>query len=112
MKNTLIQINSNGMGTSELALASILIEKYFQLLLEEDVAPKFIVFYNEGVKLLCEDSNCLKFLQELAEKGTKLIGCSTCLNYFKLTEKLAVGTRGSMQDIISLQAKVDKVISL
>lgn len=112
MKNTLIQVNNDGMGAKEEALSKTLILKYFQLLSEEETPPAFIVFYNRGVRLLCEGEETLIPLQKLTEKGTKLIACSTCLNYFNLIEKLSVGISGSMQDIINLQSKVDKVITL
>lgn len=112
MKNTLIQIKSNGMGEKDEKLSQILIQKYFELISEEQIPPGFIVFYNEGVKLLCEGSPSLNALELLASKGTKLIACSTCLNYFNLADKQKTGVSGSMQDIISLQSKAVKVITL
>lgn len=112
MKNTLIQVAGYGMGRKDEKLSKILIEKYFNLLAEEQKVPSVIVFYNEGVKLLCENSFVTIALQNLVSKGTTLIGCGTCLDYFDLTGEQTVGIRGSMQDIISLQSKAKKVITL
>ena len=51
-------------------------------------------------------------LSEIEKKGVRLIICSTCLNYLGLTEKVRVGIFGGMPDIIEVQAKADKVITL
>lgn len=100
------------MGSGDQELSMLLIQKYLELVVEEDTPPSFIVFYNEGVKLLCQKSNALDALKKLSQLGTKLIACSTCLNHFNLQEKLAVGISGSMMDIIDLQKKADKIITL
>jgi hypothetical protein len=42
----------------------------------------------------------------------RLIVCSTCLDYFNLTDKVQVGIVGGMTDIIEAQAKAEKVITL
>lgn len=112
MKDTLIQINNYGMGNGSPTLALTLVTKYFELLAEEPTPPSFIVFYNEGVRLTCDESPTLLALSSLEAKGTKLISCSTCLNFFDLKEKIRVGLSGSMSDIISLQNKAQKVITL
>lgn len=112
MKNTLIQVGSYGMGGKESKLGLNLIEKYFTLLNEQQEPPQFMTFYNEGVKLLCVDSPTLSAMENLEKRGTKLLACSTCLNYFNLSEKQVVGISGSMADIIDLQAKAEKIITL
>lgn len=112
MKNTLIQINKQGMGSGDQELSLLLIQKYLELLQEEKTPPSFIVFYNEGVKLLCKESKVLESLKRLDSFGTKLIACSTCLNHFNLQKELAVGISGSMMDIIDLQKKADRIITL
>ena len=54
----------------------------------------------------------LERLGALEERGVHLIVCSTCLNYFELTEKVKVGIIGGMGDILEAQVKAEKVISL
>jgi len=71
-----------------------------------------ICFYTEGVKLVCEDSALLERLGELKRKGVHLVVCSTCLGYFGLTDRLRVGIVGGMSDILELQVRVSKVITL
>jgi len=112
MHNTLIQINQNGMGSGDKALASVLIKNYLKLIGEEHKLPRVIVFYNEGVKLVCKGSPVLSELQALEAKGLKLVACKTCLKHFELMDALQVGIAGTMMDIIELQKVADKVITL
>jgi hypothetical protein len=41
-----------------------------------------------------------------------LIVCSTCLNYFGLSQAIEVGIVGGMPDIIEAQIRAAKVITL
>lgn len=111
-KNTLIQVTQNGMGTGSEELGLKLVTNYFKLLDADGRTPKIIVFYNAGVKLLCENSPALEALQNLNKKGVQLLACKTCLDHFELSDKIKIGKVGSMPDIITLQADADKVINL
>lgn len=111
-RNTLIQVTQNGMGTGDKELGLKLITNYFTLLSEDNRTPKIIVFYNEGVKLICQGSPALEALKSLETKGVQLLACKTCLNHFEILDKIEVGTPGTMADIITLQASADKVINL
>ncbi len=111
-KNTLLQITQNGMGQGDDHLALLLITNYFNLILKENNLPKFITFYNGGVKLICYPSPVIDSLKNLEQRGVKLIACKSCLNHFNLTDQVTVGHIGSMVDIIELQNLADKVINL
>jgi selenium metabolism protein YedF len=113
MKNNIvIQINQHGMGHGENELSLQLIQNYFRVLLQEENIPYAITFYNSGVKLVVENSNCLEELAQLEKKGIKLIACKTCLKYYSLEDKLKVGIPGSMIDIAEMQFISDKIITL
>ncbi len=111
-KNVLLQFNKNGMGSGDQSLSLVLAKNYLNLLNEETELPKVIVFYNEGVKLIAEDSNVLEELQALEARGVKLLACKTCLKFYNLLDKTKVGLQGTMMDIIEMQKASDKVISL
>ncbi|RUT73111.1 sulfurtransferase-like selenium metabolism protein YedF [Ancylomarina longa] len=111
-KNTLIQVTQNGMGNGDEELGLKLITNYFKLLDADGRLPKIIVFYNGGIKLICEDSPALEALQNLELKGVRMLACKTCLDFFGLIDKAKVGVVGSMPDIITLQAGADKIINL
>ncbi len=110
--NTLVQIDKNGMGTGDLELGLILISNYLKLSLSNGQLPKIITFYNSGVKLTCTGSPVIETLQEMEKAGVKMIICKTCINFYKLENKVEVGIQGTMQDIITLQADASKVINI
>lgn len=109
---TVILITRNGMGEAEPALQQKLIQTYLKLLDENNILPGTICFYTEGVRLVIEGSAVLTTLQSLESKGVRLILCSTCLNYFGLTEQVKVGIVGGMTDILEAQRRAAKVITL
>ena len=61
---------------------------------------------------MVEGSPVIDLLKSLEAKGVRLILCSTCLNYYNLTDKVQVGIVGGMTDIIEAQRRAGKVISL
>lgn len=110
--DTILLITHNGMGSAEPELQLKLITTYFKLLDEHNILPAAICFYTDGVKLTVSGSPVLDSLKSLESKGVRLILCSTCLNFFNLTNKVQVGIVGGMADIIDAQFKADKVITL
>jgi selenium metabolism protein YedF len=111
-KDTVILITNNGMGHGPEDLQLTLLNKYLQLLDQNGELPAAICFYTEGVKLVTDGSPVLDQLRTIETKGVRLIVCSTCLNYFGLTDKVKTGIVGSMADILEAQQKAGKVISL
>jgi intracellular sulfur oxidation DsrE/DsrF family protein len=109
---TLILLTREGMGSADTSLQHKLLDTYLNLLLKNDTLPNAICFYTEGVRLLVEGSPHLEQLSLLEQRGVRLIICSTCLNYFGLTEKVRVGIVGGMADILEAQVKAGKVITL
>ena len=110
--DTVILFTRNGMGDAEPELQVKLASTYLKLLDENNILPAAICFYTDGVKLVVESSPVLDSLRSLESKGVRLILCSTCLNYFNLTEKVKVGIVGGMTDIIEAQMKAGKVVSI
>ncbi len=100
------------MGSAEVGLQQKLLDTYLRLLLEASLLPAAICFYTDGVKLVIEGSPLLERLGQLEQRGVRLIVCSTCLNYFGLTEKVRAGIVGGMPDIIEAQANASKVVTI
>jgi intracellular sulfur oxidation DsrE/DsrF family protein len=110
--DTIILVNKNGMGFADETLPQKLLDVYLKLLLENQSYPAAICFYADGVKLVVEGSPLLERLQQIEQKGVRLIICSTCLNYLGLAEKVRVGIVGGMTDIFEAQGRAAKVITL
>ena len=112
MQNTVILITNNGMGRGDQTLQHKLIVKYLELLRLNESLPNAICFYTDGVNLVLDDSPALEQLRALESRGVRLIVCSTCLDFYGLTDRVRVGIVGGMADILEAQAKADKVITL
>ena len=112
MKDAVILVPNYGMGKADEKLQLLLVNKYFDLLLQNESLPAAICFYTEGVKLVCDGSPVVGHLRTLESKNVRLIICSTCLNYFELTEKVRVGIVGGMGDILEAQMRAEKVITI
>lgn len=112
LANAVILITREGMGSADPVLQQKVLGTYLKLLLENGSLPSAICFYTDGVKLVVEGSPFLEQLSQVESKGVRLISCSTCLNYFELTEKVRVGIVGGMPDILEAQTRANKVITL
>ena len=110
--DTVILVNSNGMGSAEPELGLKLIRSYLHLLNTHPSPPAAICFYNAGVKLVVDGSPVLAELNSLQDKGVHLISCLTCLDFFEITDRLQVGVIGGMPDILEAQMRASKTITL
>ena len=72
--------------------------------------PKTILFYNGGAHLTVEGSPVLEDLKKLEAQGVEILTCGTCLNFYGLTDRLAVGGVTNMYDIVERLATAGKVI--
>jgi selenium metabolism protein YedF len=111
-KNTVIQFTQNGMGSGSEELSVILATNYLKILLQENNLPRFLIFYNGGVKLVCAGSPLVSILKEIEKKEVKIMVCTTCLKYYNLLDKKEVGIAGTMMDIVEIQSNSEKVLSL
>ena len=100
MKEKVFLIQSEGLGRGDDQLGSMLMSNFFRLLGENEDKPQSIVFWNAGVRLACEGSPVLERLKKLEEQGVELLACATCLEYFEVNDKLAVGKPTNMMKSI------------
>jgi selenium metabolism protein YedF len=107
-----VAVPSEFMGRGEAELGHVLIRAFFHTLGEVRPLPDTIIFYNSGVKLAVLDSPVLQDLQALAESGVEILACGTCLGYYELTDKLAVGEVSNMYTIAETMLGAGKVVSL
>jgi sulfur relay (sulfurtransferase) complex TusBCD TusD component (DsrE family) len=111
-KSSIILFTRNGLGEGPGELQALLAVKFLGLLFQSNQYPGKIIFYTDGVRLVCEGSPVLEWLKLLEGKGLELIICSTCLETFGLTDKVRVGRVGGMPDILAAMQAADQVISL
>lgn len=105
-------IDSEWIGRGNDELGSILMKAYLDTLSGETNQPDKMIFVNSGVKLIAQGSDCLDALKKLEEAGVTLLACRTCLDYYNLLEKVAVGEISNAHDILNNLMQADKAISL
>jgi sulfur relay (sulfurtransferase) complex TusBCD TusD component (DsrE family) len=112
MKNSLLIVTCEGMGSAPHELQTVLVINFFRTLLKENEIPGTIFFYADGVKLNTHGSVIEDLLIELASRGTAIITCTTCLNFYNIQQELSSGIKGGMPDLIRLMATSKKVITI
>ncbi|MFC2035620.1 sulfurtransferase-like selenium metabolism protein YedF [Chloroflexota bacterium] len=111
MASKLLLITSNVMGRGDDQLGGLLMANFLRLLGESQEKPATMIFFNSGVRLVCDGSNVLDHVRKLEEQGVEILACSTCLEYFDLTDILEVGKPTTMAKSIQSMITAD-VISL
>lgn len=112
MKNSLILVTREGMGSAPSELQTVLIINFFRTLIKENQIPKTIFFYADGVKLNIHGSVIEDLLLDLENMGASIITCTTCLNFYNVLSELASGKKGGMLDLIRLIGSSEKVITI
>jgi selenium metabolism protein YedF len=100
------------MGDGSEELGEILMKGFIYSLTQLACQPKCVIFFNTGAYLTSSDSNTVDDLKKLEEKGTAILTCGTCVNYYKLQDKLAVGSITDMYCITGKMANASKVINI
>ena len=63
-----------------------------------------------GVTWTTEGSDSLEDLKSLEAQGVEIMTCGTCLDYYGLKDKLAVGTVTNMYSIVETMAKAGRIV--
>ena len=109
-KNTVVVVGADHMGEGEGELGKNLLKAFLYALSQQETLPRTILFYNGGAFLTCQGSLSLEDLKSMAERGVEVLTCGTCLNFYGLTEKLAVGGVTNMYDIVEKQMAADLIV--
>lgn len=105
-------VNSDRIGDGDEALGTKLMQSFLYSLARTEAKPGAVLFMNSGVRLTCEGSGALADIKLLAEDGVAIKSCGTCLDYYGLMDKLAVGEVGNMNGTAETFMAADDVISV
>lgn len=111
MKKTII-ISNEVMGNGPDELGKTIMGSFLRKLCLEENKPETIVFYTAGVKLLADGSPVLDAIDALSKAGVDMIACGTCVNYYKLADKIQPEMISDMPTIISLLMISDSVVTI
>ena len=109
-KKVVVAINSERMGHGHDELGKVLMKGFIFALTQQDTLPSAVLFYNGGANLTIEGSASLEDLKNLADQGVEILTCGTCLNYYNVSDKLAVGEVTNMYSIVEKLTQADLVV--
>lgn len=109
-KGLVAVLSANVMGGGEEKLGKALMKAFVFALTKQDVLPETVMCYNSGAYLTCEGSDSLEDFKALEAEGVNIMTCGTCLDFYGIKEKLAVGTVTNMYDIVETMENAKSVI--
>lgn len=101
---------SDTLGRGDEKLGRILMEGFVRTLPEQPLVPDKLLLMNSAVRLATDGSPVLDSLRTLADRGCEILACGTCLDFFGLKERLAVGAISNMFDIQGALLAAEKVV--
>ena len=109
-RNLVVYVSSDVLGYGDDELGAILMASFLDTLSQFKDEISHAVFLNSGAKLTVEGSPVLDQLNQLEQMGVEILICGTCLNYFDIKDKLAVGSVSNMYAIIETLSKAGRII--
>jgi len=101
----IVVVNAKTMGSGDDKLGYSLLKGFIYSLTEQETLPAYIIFYNGGAQLTTAESEVLDDLKKLEDVNVEILTCGACLDYFGLTEHLAVGEVTNMYNIVTLMTQ-------
>lgn len=100
-------------GEGDYTLGHNLAKMMLYTLAEGDDVPAAVIFMNSGVKMPTSDKmDIINSINTLIEKGTEVLVCGTCLNFYGITDQLKAGTVSNMYEILEKMKESAKVITV
>ncbi len=109
-KGMLVVLSGSEMGAGDSKLGTSLMKAFVFALTKQDHLPDTILCYNTGAYLTCEGADTLEDLKLLESEGVTILTCGTCLDFYGLKEKLAVGSITNMYDIVERMENAAHII--
>jgi selenium metabolism protein YedF len=105
-----VVLSANVMGTGDEKLGASLMKAFVFAVTKQDQLPETIVCYNTGAYLTCEGADTLEDMKALEAEGVNILTCGTCLDFYGIKDKLAVGTVTNMYEIVEVMEKAKNIV--
>jgi selenium metabolism protein YedF len=109
---TVLFISNDEIGGGERELGANLMKMFLYTYAEREEPPSMVVLMNTGVRLATENEETASHIKRLEEKGSEVLVCGTCLDYYGLKENLKVGRVSNMYEIQSALVGAGRLVSL
>jgi selenium metabolism protein YedF len=107
-----VVLSCDTMGRGEEVLGGVLMKSFLHTLTQTAPMPDIMILFNTGVRLAAKGSEVLDDLEALMNAGVRILACGTCLSYFSLKEKLAVGEVSNMYDIAQTMLTAGRIVQI
>ena len=114
-KKVVILVRQEGLGSVapvDHSFGLEMFDRFIHSLEGQITKPQTICLYTSGVKLACEGSTALFGLKMIQGMGVRVLICKTCLEYFGLAGKVAVGEISNMAEISRILLESDHVVTV
>lgn len=101
--------DSDFIGTNR-DLGKVLVNGFLNAIPSLPKRKSTIVLISNGVKLATSGSYVLDTLKQFEQTGFTILICGTCLDFFKIREKVAVGTVSNALEIMETLTTAAKVV--
>ncbi len=102
--------DSDFIGTNR-ELGKVLVNGFLNAISSLPHKKSTIIFISNGVKLTTHRSYVLETLEKLRDRGCEMLICGTCLDYFKIRDKVKVGTISNALEIVQTLTGAAKVVT-
>ena len=106
-------VGKDHVGEGDEVLGRSLMKMALYTLSESGNPPAHLLFMNGGVKLVAGGEQAVvDSVSSLVAQGTEVLVCGTCLDFYGLKDRLAVGEVSNMYDILGRMQESSKTITL
>ncbi|MGN0055498.1 MAG: sulfurtransferase-like selenium metabolism protein YedF [Atopobiaceae bacterium] len=109
---SVIAVDTDTMGRGDEKLGHILMKGLIYALAHGETVPQKMIFFNGGAHLTCEGSESLDDIKDLEKRGTTILTCGTCLDFYGIRDQLAVGGVTNLYEIAKVMAGQPGVTTL
>ena len=110
--STTYVLTADQLGISAAEPGQKLMKMFLNTLPNLDDAPENIILLNTAVRLAADDSESLDDLKILEGKGTRILSCGACVQYYELTGKIAAGEVSNMLEIARIISLAKKAVTM
>jgi len=105
-----VVLSANTMGSGDECLGKAMMKAFVFEMKRKDQLPETILCYNSGAYLSCEGAETLEDLKSLESEGVNILTCGTCLDFYGIKEKLAVGSVTNMYEIVEIMEQAGHIL--
>ncbi|MCP4714757.1 MAG: sulfurtransferase-like selenium metabolism protein YedF [Deltaproteobacteria bacterium] len=91
-------------------LGKVLVNGFLKAALAHAESRGAVVLLSNGVRLATEGSYALEVMRQMEAGGFRILICGTCLDFFKIRQKVKIGTISNALEILECMTAAGKVV--